>query len=271
MSDQLPVYIVDAFTEAAFSGNPAAVVLLDGPREDSWMQAVAAELNLSETAFLAPLPAPGPDPAPIGLRWFTPKLEVDLCGHATLASGHVLYGRGFTGRLSFATASGLLGVDPGTDGEIVLDFPARPPAAIPDVAGLAEALGVTPVWVGRGGDNDIFVELRDEGVLRALAPDIAALSTVHTRGIIVTALADSSSTYDVVTRFFAPAAGIAEDPVTGSAHTAVAPYWAERLGRTELLGYQASERGGSISMRVAGDRVHLGGHAISVIEGTLRS
>lgn len=269
MSARLPVFVVDAFTESAFSGNPAAIVLLDGPREDTWLQAVAAEFNLSETAFLEPLPEPCADPAPVCLRWFTPAVEVDLCGHATLASGHLLYELGFTGRLGFSTRSGLLGVEEGPEGLIVLDFPSRPPTAAAGVVGLAEALGVDPVWVGRGGDDDVFVEVGDEGAVRSLAPNIAGLSTVDARGIVVTARADESSAYDVVTRFFAPRAGIAEDPVTGSAHTAVAPYWAQRLGRTELVGYQASERGGVIRMHVVGDRVRLGGHAVTVVEGTL--
>lgn len=265
----LPAYVVDAFTESAFCGNPAGVVLLDSPREDAWMQAVAAELKHSETAFLEPLPLPSADPEPIGLRWFTPAVEVDLCGHATLASAHVLYGLGFSGVLSFSTHSGRLTAEPGAHGSIVLNFPARPPVAAPDIHGLADALGAEPVWVGRGGDNDVLVEVRTEGILRSLSPDIAKLSTVDARGVIVTTRADETSDYDVVTRFFAPRAGIAEDPVTGSAHTAVAPYWAQRLGRTELLAYQASARGGLLRLQVVGDRVLLGGHAVTVVEGTL--
>ena len=265
----IPVYVVDAFTESAFSGNPAAVVLLDGPREAAWLQSVAAELNLSETAFLEPLPEPSENPAQIGLRWFTPTVEVDLCGHATLASGHILYQLGFTASIEFSSRSGLLGVAQGGDGTIVLDFPSRPPRTAPDIEGLGQALGVEPTWVGRGGDNDVFVEVRDESTLRSLAPDIGGLSTVDARGIIVTALADEACPYDVVTRFFAPRAGINEDPVTGSAHTAVAPYWAQRLERTELLAYQASARGGLLALQVVGDRVLLGGHAVTVVEGTL--
>ena len=269
MPDPVPVYVVDAFTESAFGGNPAGIVLLDGPREDAWLQSVAAEMRHSETAFLEPLPDPSLDPAPIGLRWFTPTVEIDLCGHATLASGHVLYRLGFTGRLSFSTRSGILAVDPGPAGSLVLDFPARPPSPASDVPGLADALGAIPVWVGRGGDRDVFVEVRDESTLRSLMPDFAKLSTVEARGVIVTALADNASTYDVVTRFFAPASGINEDPVTGSAHTAVAPYWAQRLGCNDLVGYQASERGGVIQLQVVGDRVRLGGHAVTILEGML--
>lgn len=269
MPSSLPVYVVDAFTAHAFAGNPAGVVLLDGPREDGWKQAVAAELQHSETAFLDPLPARCDSPAPIGLRWFTPTVEVDLCGHATLASAHVLYALGFTGRLGFATRSGLLGVDRGPHDSVVLDFPSRPPSRTPDIHGLIQALGLEPTWVGRGGDNDVFVELEDESTVRSLTPNVVALSTVDARGIIVTALADAASPYDVVSRFFAPRAGIDEDPVTGSAHTAVAPYWAQRLGRTELLAYQASERGGLIRLQVVGDRVRLGGHAVTVMAGSL--
>lgn len=269
MAMPLPVYVVDSFTDSPFAGNPAGVVLLDGPRKDDWMQSVAAELKHSETAFLEPLPEPSEDPAPIGLRWFTPTMEVDLCGHATLASAHVLYARGYSGVLAFDTRSGRLTAQPGPGGCIVLDFPARPPAPAGDLHGLAEGLGATPVWVGRGGDNDVFVEVQNESTLRSLTPDIAQLSTVDARGIIVTARADAARDYDVVTRFFAPRAGIAEDPVTGSAHTAVAPYWSRQLGRNDLVGYQASERGGRIRLQVIDDRVHLGGHAVTVLEGTL--
>jgi PhzF family phenazine biosynthesis protein len=267
----LPLFQVDAFADAPFTGNPAAVCLLDGPADEGWMQRVAAEMNLAETAFLH-LAEGGlrREPGAFALRWFTPTTEVALCGHATLASAHVLYE---TGRLRaeeparFHTASGLLTVRSPVGGELTMDFPSTPPApaAVPD--GLADVFGVTPVWAGRSR-FDLFVEVSDEAAVRGLAPDPAAVAALGARGIIVTARAEGG-TYDFVSRFFAPGSGVPEDPVTGSAHCALAPYWAERLGREALVGYQASARGGRVGVRVRGDRVALSGRAVTVLRGEL--
>lgn len=250
------LFTVDAFTGTAFKGNPAAVCLLDSPVTDRWMQSVAAEMNLSETAFL------------LGdsLRWFTPAVEVTLCGHATLATAHVLYSTGAaTGTLEFRTASGTLTVNRRPDDMITMDFPAKDvtPVAVPP--GLEKALGVTPVRVGKSR-LDLLVELDSAETVRDLTPDIAALAEVDARAVIVTALGTDT---DFVSRFFAPNVGVPEDPVTGSAHCALAPYWAARLGRTSLVGAQLSKRGGIIHVTHAGDRVHLAGQAVTVMSGTL--
>lgn len=256
---------VDAFIDGPFSGNPAAVVVLDGYPADSWMQAVAGELNLSETAFVVPVDDPDGD---FRLRWFTPRTEVDICGHATLASAHCLFDDGTVGPIRFLTRSGVLTVARSGD-ELTMDFPVRPAVPIDVPAGLAAALGTEPVWTGLGGTNDVLCELADEATVRALAPDVSALTWVDARGIIVTARADDGRGYDFVSRFFAPRVGVAEDPVTGSAHTVLAPYWAEKIGRTALLGFQASRRGGRIGVEVLGDRVALSGRAVVVIDGML--
>ncbi len=260
----LPLYQVDAFTARPFAGNPAAVCLLDGPRADAWMQDVAAEMNLAETAFLERR-ADGWD-----LRWFTPVVEVDLCGHATLASAHVLWESGVAANgeaLRFHTRSGLLQARR-RDAEIELDFPAEPveEAAAP---GLAAALGVAPRWCGKNR-LDVLAELASEAEVRSLAPDFSRLRTVSPagRGVIVTARSEAPD-YDFVSRFFAPAAGIDEDPVTGSAHCALGPYWMAKLGKSEMRAYQASARGGALGVRVAGDRVFLTGHAVTVLRGEL--
>jgi PhzF family phenazine biosynthesis protein len=259
----LPIFQVDAFTAKPFAGNPAAVCLLPGPRDDGWMQAVAAEMNLAETAFLEPQ-ADG-----FNLRWFTPAVEVDLCGHATLASAHILWEAGrlpLTKPACFHTRSGLLTAT--QQGEwIELDFPAEPehPASAP--ADLVRALGVTPSYVGRNR-LDYLVEVADEEAVRRLKPDSKMLATVASRGVMVTSRA-SSPAYDFVSRFFGPAAGIDEDPVTGSAHCCLGPYWGARLGKAELVGYQASARGGEVRVRLAGPRVHLGGQAVTVLSGEL--
>lgn len=259
----LPLYQVDAFADEVFRGNPAAVCLLSVAAPETWMQRVAAEMNLSETAFLAPR-----DDGYL-LRWFTPKTEVDLCGHATLASAHILWE---TNQLSaedtarFHTKSGLLTAT--RDGEeIALDFPATPPEDADAPDGLAEVLGLTPQHVGRSR-YDYLVEVMDEATVRELAPDFAALAEVEARGIIVTSRADTDGV-DFVSRFFAPSVGINEDPVTGSAHCCLAPYWADKLGRSDLVGYQASKRGGTIRVEVRGDRVLLGGQAVTVFQGEL--
>ncbi len=250
------MFTVDAFTDSAFQGNPAAVCLLETPAPDSWMQAVATEMGLSETAFL------------LGdsLRWFTPAVEVSLCGHATLATAHVLYSTGAaTGQVDFRTASGTLTVKRDADGMITMDFPAKEvtPATVPP--GLEKALGAAPVRVGQSA-FDLLVELRSEDEVRSLSPDIEALGAIDARGVIVTA---PGTTTDFVSRFFAPNVGIPEDPVTGSAHCALAPYWADRFGRTDLVGAQLSRRGGLVRVAVRGDRVHLAGYAVTVLSGEL--
>jgi PhzF family phenazine biosynthesis protein len=259
----LPLFHVDAFTGRPFAGNPAAVCLLQQWPPDRWLQQVAAEMNLSETAFL--VPADGG----FHLRWCTPAVEVKLCGHATLASAHVLWE---AGRLRpeetahFHTLSGLLTAVRQGEG-IRLDFPTLPPDPCPTPAGLAEALGASPVFTGKNG-MDYFVDVRDEQVLRNLRPDFVRLAELPVRGVIVTAKA-SGGPYDFVSRFFAPAVGVAEDPATGSAHCSLGPYWAGRLGKEDLLAYQASARGGELRVQVRGDRVHLIGRAVTVLRGEL--
>ncbi len=264
-----PLFHVDAFTERAFAGNPAGVCVLEDEREDAWMQSVAAELNLSETAFLR---RTGPS---WSLRWFTPIVEVDLCGHATLASAHALWESGradAAARLEFDTRSGRLAASRNSDETVELDFPSEPaaPDSLPD--GLLEALGVLPESVRWTGRNrlDLVVELEDESAVRALAPQFSALGDAcgGTRGLIATARS-SGADFDFVSRFFAPAAGIDEDPVTGSAHCCLGPFWAKRLGKETLVGYQASKRGGTVTVRVAGSRVALSGRAVTVARGEI--
>ena len=259
----LRIVQVDAFTDTPFHGNPAAVCVLPDERDAAWMQAVAAEMNLSETAFLVKR-ADG-----FGLRWFTPAVEVDLCGHATLASAHVLWEDRHLAREAqarFHTKSGLLTAD--RSGEwIELDFPVKraTPAAAPP--GLAEALGAAPKYVGKN-QFDYLVEVDSEDTVRALAPDHTALAKLPVRGVIVTSRA-STPGFDFVSRFFAPGSGIAEDPVTGSSHCALGPFWGARLGKTQMLAYQASARGGVVRVRLAGERVALGGQAVTVLRGEL--
>ncbi|MBI2956958.1 MAG: PhzF family phenazine biosynthesis protein [Acidobacteria bacterium] len=253
---------VDAFTDRPFAGNPAAVCLLPEEREKSWMQSVAREINLSETAFLV---RQGDG---WKLRWFTPAVEVELCGHATLASAHVLWELGEltaeeTAR--FHTASGLLTAVRKGDW-IELDFPAEPaePCAAPPE--LAPALGATPTYVGKNR-FDYLVEVATEEEIRGLAPDFARLAKVTARGVIVTSRA--APPYDFVSRFFAPQSGVPEDPVTGSAHCCLGPYWSPKLEKSEFLAYQASARGGVVRVRLAGERVMLGGQAVTVLRGEL--
>ncbi len=256
---------VDAFTAERFTGNPAAVCVLREPRAEAWMQAVAREMNLSETAFLVRrAESDGFD-----LRWFTPATEVDLCGHATLASAHVLFEDGYLapGDIArFHTKSGLLTARL-NDGWIELDFPATPdePTAMP--AGLAEAIGATPTYVGRSR-FDLVVEVDGEEVVRALRPDFTRLRTLPVRGVIVTSRAATEGV-DFVSRFFAPAAGVDEDPVTGSAHCCLAPFWASRLGKSDFFARQVSARGGNVRVALAGDRVRLSGQAVTVMRGEL--
>ncbi len=261
--------VVDSFTSKPFAGNPAAVCILDKPKDDRWLQQVAAEMNLAETAFLVRR-SDGWD-----LRWMTPCVEVDLCGHATLASAHVLWAEGHAKpaeELRFQTRSGLLTATQ-KDGLIWLDFPSTPPKQVPAPAGLAQMLGAEPKWVGQT-PFDYFVELADEATVRKLSPDFTALARLGGRGVMVTARATTSqspksaksadSVFDFVSRFFGPAVGINEDPVTGSAHCALSPFWSARLGRAALTGYQASARGGTVYTILAGDRVKLGGKAVLV-------
>lgn len=255
---------VDAFTDRPFSGNPAAVVVLERPGDARWMQNVALEMNLAETAFLVRRKDEAFD-----LRWFTPAVEVDLCGHATLASAHVLWEEGHLKpdvQARFHTKSGLLTADH-RDDSIILDFPATPEQRTEPPAGLLEALGARGAYVGKSA-FDYLVEVDSEATVRALTPDFGALGAIRARGIIVTARA-SSAGFDFVSRFFAPAAGINEDPVTGSAHCTLGPFWSARLGKTVLTAYQASPRGGTVEVEVAGDRVLLGGRAVTVLRGEL--
>jgi len=252
---------VDSFTNRPFAGNPAAVCVLPAPREESWMRDVAREMNLSETAFL--------DPSGDGfhLRWFTPAVEVALCGHATLASAHVLWQDGHLphGAVArFHTKSGLLTAVQ-KDDWIEMDFPAAGNAPAVAPALLAEALGLQPVYVGKNR-FDYLVEADSEATLRALDPDYSTLRKLPVRGIIVTA---RGSDYDFVSRFFAPGSGIDEDPVTGSSHCALGPYWAGKLGKTTFRAFQASARGGEVGVRVEGDRVILSGQAVTVLQGDL--
>jgi PhzF family phenazine biosynthesis protein len=256
---------VDAFTSAPFAGNPAAICILPGPADEGWMQDVAREMNLSETAFLHPL-AEG-----YQLRWFTPAVEVDLCGHATLAAAHVLWEErhlapGATAR--FQTRSGLLTAER-RGGWIELDFPSEPAEPAPAPDSLIEALGAPVRSAGRNR-FDWLIELDSEAAVRRLAPDISRLASVPTRGVIVTSRAGSpGSEFDFVSRFFAPRLGVPEDPVCGSAHCCLAPFWSQRLGKTELVGYQASPRGGVVRVRHQGQRVVLGGQAVTVLRGEL--
>jgi predicted PhzF superfamily epimerase YddE/YHI9 len=259
----LPLVIVDAFTDTPYRGNPAAVCLLDGPRDDRFMGDLAREMNLSETAFLL-----AQDDG-FGLRWFTPAVEVDLCGHATLGSAHVLWERGVLARdaeARFHTRSGLLTARAAGDW-IELDFPQKRVEVSAAPPGLVEAIGVDPRWVGRN-QFDFLLEVDSEETVRKLAPDFAHLRAVDIRGVIVTAPA-ASPAYDFVSRFFAPGSGIDEDPVTGSAHCALGPFWGSRLGKRELVGYQASARGGVVRVRLDGDRIKLGGQAVTVVRGEL--
>ena len=262
--------LVDAFTGEPFRGNPAAVVVLGGWPSEPWMQAVAAEMNLSETAFLVPREGSSPQHPVFDLRWFTPAVEVRLCGHATLASAWRLWDGGEAAAgatIEFHTLSGPLRASR-RGGWIELDFPATPPQAAPAPAGLVEALGIEPRWVGRSR-FDVLVEVATEAAVRAARPDFGRLRQVEARGVLLTAAAAGGGGYDFVSRFFAPAVGIDEDPVTGSAHCSLAPFWAERLGRRELTAYQASQRGGILRLRVAGDRVVLAGEAVPIARGAL--
>lgn len=258
----LDACVVDAFAETPFTGNPAAVLLLDRPREDAWLAAAAAELNLSETAFLEPAGEAW------RLRWFTPSAEVPLCGHATLAAAHALWA---WGRLPpsrpalFDTKSGRL--EARLEGaHVVVDLPASPPRQAAPPKGLLAALRETPLWLGETA-QELLLELDSEESVRGAAPDLAALKACTPKGLVLTAPSRRAS-YDIVSRCFYPSQGIPEDPVTGSAHCALGPYWAGRLGKPVLSAYQASKRGGVLLVRVKGERVELGGRALTVWKGS---
>jgi PhzF family phenazine biosynthesis protein len=259
----LPIFHVDAFADRPFRGNPAAVCILAEPREDPWLQDLAAEMNLSETAFLLK------EGEGFRLRWFTPVMEVDLCGHATLASGHVLWEGGYlkpSQKAHFFSRSGLLTAERKKEW-IDLNFPATPAAPAAPPEGLLEALGIEPSYIGKTR-FDYLLEVASEEVLRSMRPDFRALKALSVRGIIVTSRS-AAPPYDFVSRFFAPAAGVDEDPVTGSAHCSLGPYWRDRLQKDEFLAFQASPRGGVLQIRVGGDRVFLGGKAVTVLRGEL--
>lgn len=263
MSESLPYFVVDAFADRAFAGNPAAVVLLPQWKEDTWLQNVAMEMNLSETAFLVR------NESGWDLRWFTPKAEVDLCGHATIAAAIVL---GRVGQLAdgaaanFSTRSGIL-TAARRGSRIQLDFPKLDVAPCEAPPGLLEALGAKATYVGRG-KFDFMVEVESASALRSITPDFKQLATVSCRGIIVTARSDESQ-FDFESRFFAPAVGIDEDPVTGSAHCLLAPYWGRKLAKFKMVGYQASARGGIVYVERRGDRVMLEGDGVVFAAGEL--
>lgn len=259
---------VDAFTDSPFAGNPAAVCVMPQTADATWMQAVAAEMNLSETAFLYPVEDG------FHLRWFTPAAEVDLCGHATLATAHTLWTEGHLSpdtEARFQTRSGLLSATRSGDW-ITLNFPRNPvqPTELPEA--LAQALGGLPVkFTGRDAKH-YLVELASADVVRQLQPDFGLIATLPAQGVIVTSQGDAAipgTGFDFVSRFFAPALGINEDPVTGAAHCSLAPYWQEKLGKSAFVAYQASARGGVVRMRCEGKRVYLSGQAVTVIRGSL--
>ena len=261
----IPIFQVDAFTDKPFRGNPAGVCLLREPAEAAWMQKVAAEMNVAETAF------PVPEGDGFRLRWFTPAVEVKLCGHATLATAHILWEQGILAperEARFQTLSGLLTARR-DENLIELDFPARPPLPkAPDWAdAVIAALGIKPVFIGMSAE-DILFEAVDEGAVRSVQPDFAALRSLPARGIIVTSRS-ADKRFDFISRFFAPAVGVDEDPVTGSSHTVLVPYWAGRLGRSSFTAYQASARGGILHLRLEGDRVKIAGKAVTVIRGEI--
>jgi predicted PhzF superfamily epimerase YddE/YHI9 len=264
------LYIVDAFTDQPFRGNPAGVVILPRWPDDAWMQSVAAELRHSETAFVTPT-GEGAGENRWHLRWFTPALEVDLCGHATLATAHVLGGDNI-----FHTRSGDLRTSTSGDGWIRMDFPADPPSPIEPGDDLRRALGATEIVAAARGVSDILVQVASAEAVRAARPDMAALARIPVRGVIVTARADVESLdvdsidVDIVSRCFYPAAGVPEDPVTGSAHCTIAAWWGPLLGRDKLAARQLSPRGGTLKLSLEGDRVRLEGQAVTILEGRIR-
>jgi len=256
---------VDAFTDKPFHGNPAAVCVLTHSADPSWMQNVAREMNLSETAFLQGREKEGE----YDLRWFTPAAEVDLCGHATLASAHTLWEGGYVKpgeKICFYTKSGLLTAEK-EDDWIILDFPAEPATEMAVLPQIVDAFQTVPVFAGQNR-MDYLVELENAEAVRRLRPNMSILESLDVRGIIVTAQSDETS-YDFISRFFAPRFGVPEDPVTGSAHCCLGPYWKQRLGKTDMIGYQASARGGLVLVNVGTSRVRLGGKAVTVLKAEL--
>ena len=254
---------VDAFTATPFAGNPAGVCVLPGPGKADWMQQVAREMNLAETAFLYRRQDG------FSLRWFTPTVEVDLCGHATLASAHVLWEEGYLKpevQARFHTRSGLLTADR-KGSWIEMDFPATPVVAAEAPSEVLEGLGVKAGFVGKN-QFDYLVEVDSEETLRGLKPNLSLLERVPVRGVIVTSRG-ATGEFDFVSRFFAPQSGVPEDPVTGSAHCTLAPFWGERLGKTEMRAYQASARGGVVQVRLNGERVGISGQAVTTLRAEL--
>jgi PhzF family phenazine biosynthesis protein len=264
----LDIIVVDAFTDRPFGGNPAAVCILPQAMPDAWMQSVAAEMKHAETAFVSP------GNGRWDLRWFTPTTEVELCGHATLAAAHTLWESGrvaATTAIDFVTQSGVLTcrASSAPDGErrILMDFPADPPAQQPLPTTLAESIGAAVRWSGKGR-FDWLLELSDAATVRELEPDLNSIAALSARGVIVTARSADPG-FDFVSRFFAPGVGVPEDPVTGSAHCCLAPFWSERLGRDQLVGRQVSGRGGEVGVRLLADRVELSGTAVTILHGRL--
>lgn len=254
---------IDAFTKVPFSGNPAGVCILDEPADETWMQAVAAEMNVAETAFLWPLDSG------FSLRWFTPTTEVDLCGHATLASAFAIWESGLLSTAEspvFSTRSGELRAS-WIDNRIVLDFPIEGPEDSIDPAPISKAINA-PVGEASRNRFDFLAEVASETEVRGVVPDLRAIAGLGCRGLIVTAPSDNPE-FDFVSRFFAPVVGIDEDPVTGSAHCFLGPWWGQKLGKTEMVGYQASDRGGIVGVEIHGDRVYLKGNAVTVFYGQL--
>ena len=257
------IYQIDSFTDKPFTGNPAGVCILDEPADEKWMQNVAKEMAVSETAFLYP------EDDGYNLRWFAPDAEVDLCGHATMASAHILWETDYAQEnetLKFSTKSGVLTANM-NKGWIELDFPIIPVEKADAPEGLIESLGVEPIYVGINA-FDYILELGSEKELRSIEPDFSRLADITTRGVSVTS-ASSSNEYDFVSRFFAPAIGIPEDPVTGSAHCCLGPYWMKKLNKSSFTAYQVSARGGFMKVDVKGERVILSGKAVTFLEGTI--
>jgi len=260
----MKIYQVDAFTNQPFAGNPAAVCILTEQRDEKWMQNVAKEMNLSETAFLYK------QEDGYNLRWFTPAVEVDLCGHATLASAHILWGKGYLDKNTtarFHTRSGLLTAEINGDW-IQLNFPVQEEKETEYSVELIKGIGIKPKYVGKSRINYYIAEVESEEIVRNLKPDFSSLLKVPFHGLIVTSVS-SSKEYDFVSRFFAPALGVDEDPVTGSAHCTLGPFWQKRLNKDKFIAYQASSRGGIVKVQVCNDRVLLGGQAVTVLDGEL--
>ncbi|MBD3297025.1 MAG: PhzF family phenazine biosynthesis isomerase [candidate division Zixibacteria bacterium] len=257
------IYQVDSFTQTPFAGNPAAVCILPKAADEQWMQNLAHEMNLSETAFVVP------QDDGFDLRWFTPAVEVNLCGHATLASAHILWETAVLDadtEARFHTLSGLLTAKRAGD-LIEMDFPATPAKQVDSAPDFVDALGVAPIWIGQY-NGKFLIEVESDKTVEDATPDFGALRKSSVRGVIITSTTTREG-IDFVSRFFAPAVGIDEDPVTGSAHCILAPYWAAKLGKPEMTGYQASARGGVVRVRTNGDRVVLGGHAVTVFRAEL--